>query len=118
MVIIDELLILRDKFGVNHIMWLDDDFLKGTARTLKLFNEMVRQKVGMTWDCTNGVIANSCTDELMAAAAESGCIGLNIGMESGNRKILRDIKKPGSPEIFLRAAEVLRTMGKLMPASN
>lgn len=106
--IIDELLILRDKYGVNHIMWLDDDFLYGTERTLKLFKEMVRQKVGMTWDCTNGVIATSCTDELMAAAAESGCIGLNIGMESGNRKILRDIKKPGTPETFLRAAEVLR----------
>jgi len=106
--IIDELLMLRDKFGVNHIMWLDDDFLFGTERTLKLFNEMVRQKLGMTWDCTNGVIATSCTDEIIAAAAESGCIGLNIGMESGNRKILRDIKKAGNPKTFLRAAEVLR----------
>ena len=106
--VIDELLILRDEHGVNHIMWLDDDFLKGPERTLKLFNEMVRQKVGMTWDCTNGVIASSCTDEIMAAAAQSGCIGLNIGMESGSRKILRDIKKPGNPETFLRAAEIIR----------
>lgn len=106
--VIDELLMLRDKYGVNHIMWLDDDLLKGHERALKLFNEMVHQKVGMTWDCTNGVIAASCTDELMAAAAESGCIGLNIGMESGNSKILRDIKKPGVPKTFLRAAEIVR----------
>lgn len=106
--VIDELLMLRDRYGVKHIMWLDDDFLKGTDRSLQLFNEMVRQKVGMTWDCTNGVIAASCTDELMAAAAESGCIGFNIGMESGSRKILMDIKKPGAPETFLRAADVVR----------
>jgi len=106
--VIDELLILRDTYGVNHIMWLDDDLLNSQARALKLFNEMVRQNVGLTWDCTNGVIANSCTDELVAAMAESGCIGLNIGMESGNGNILREIKKPGAPKNFLRAADVLR----------
>ena len=106
--VIDELLILRDTYGVDHIMWLDDDLLRGHDRALNLFNEMVRQDVGMTWDCTNGVIAASCTDELVAAMAESGCIGLNIGMESGNANILRDIKKPGAPKTFLRAAEVLR----------
>ncbi len=105
--VIDELLMLRQEFGVGHIMWLDDDFLKDHARALKLFNEMVRQNVGITWDCTNGVIAFSCTDELMQAAAESGCVGLHIGMESGNPEILRQIKKPGTVEVFLRAAQVL-----------
>lgn len=105
--VIDELLMLRDEHGIRHIMWLDDDFLKDHARALKLFNEMVRQDVGMSWDCTNGVIAFSCTDELMAAAAESGCVGLHIGMESGNPEILRQIKKPGTVEIFLKAAQIL-----------
>jgi len=93
---------------VGHIMWLDDDFLKDHERALRLFNEMVRQDVGITWDCTNGVIAFSCTEELIAASAESGCVGLHIGMESGNPQILREIKKPGTVEIFLRAAQVLR----------
>jgi len=106
--VIDELLMLRNEFGVGHIMWLDDDFLKDHKRALHLFNEMIRQKVGITWDCTNGVIAFSCTEELMAAAAESGCLGLNIGMESGNPQILREIKKPGTVEVFLKAAEILR----------
>lgn len=106
--VIDELLMLRDKYGVGHVMWLDDDFLNGAPRAMSLFNEMVRQNVGMTWDCTNGVLAMSCTDEMMAAAAESGCIGLNIGMESGNPEILKQIKKPALPKTLLRAAEVLK----------
>ena len=106
--VMDELKILKYEYGINHIMWLDDDFLKGTERTLKLFNEIIRQGLNITWDCTNGVIASSCTEEIIAAAAASGCIGLNIGMESGNGKILKDIKKPGNPDTFLRAAEVIR----------
>lgn len=106
--VIDEMIYLRDEFGIDHIMWLDDDFLYDSERCLRLFDEMVRQKVGVTWDCTNGVIAASCTDQLIAAAAESGCIGLNIGMESGNPLMLRQMKKPGTVETFLEAADVLR----------
>ena len=45
---------------------------------------------------------------MIAAAAESGCIAINIGMESGNRKILREVKKPGTVETFIAAAEGLR----------
>jgi len=89
-------------------MWLDDDLLYDHKRALNLFNEMVRQDVGITWDCTNGVIAASCTDEIVAAAAASGCIGFNIGMESGNTHVLRKIKKPGTVKTFLQAAEVLK----------
>jgi radical SAM superfamily enzyme YgiQ (UPF0313 family) len=106
--VIDELLVLKNEYGVVHISWLDDDLLRGNDRVLNLFNEMVRQNVGMTWDATNGVIAASCTDEIVAAMAESGCIGLNIGMESGNAQILREIKKPGAPKTFLSAANTLR----------
>jgi len=111
--IIDELLILRNEYQIGHIMWLDDDFLHDRKKTLQLFSEMVKQNVGITWDCTNGVIASSCTDEIIEAAAESGCLGLNIGVESGNPDILRKIKKPGNVNTFLKAAEVLRKHEKI-----
>ena len=111
--VIDELLQLRQEFGVEHIMWLDDDFLYDHKRALQLFNEMIRQDVGVTWDCTNGVIAYSCTEELVSAAEESGCLGLHIGMESGNPTVLKEIKKPGTVDIFLRAAGVLRRHEKI-----
>ena len=89
-------------------MWLDDDLLKDHKRAISLFNEMVRRNLGITWDATNGLIAHSCEFEVVAAAAESGCIAVNIGMESGNPKILREIKKPGRIETFIKAAEVFR----------
>ncbi|MBF0384768.1 MAG: B12-binding domain-containing radical SAM protein, partial [Candidatus Omnitrophica bacterium] len=111
--IIDELLLLRDKFGIDHIMWLDDDLLYEHKRAINLFNEMVRQNVGITWDCTNGIIATSCREEVMAAAAESGCIGVNIGVESGNPVMLRKIKKPGGINNFISAANVLRKFASI-----
>lgn len=106
--VIDELLVLRHEYGIEHVMWLDDDFLYDAKRAMRLFEEMVRQDVSLTWDCSNGVIAAACTDELMQAAAKSGCIGLILGMESGNPEILRRVKKPGAVKHFLKAAEILR----------
>jgi radical SAM superfamily enzyme YgiQ (UPF0313 family) len=106
--VLDELQMLEEVYGISHIMWLDDDLLKDHERTLRLFNGMVRRGLKITWDASNGVIAASCTDDIVAAAAESGCIGLIIGMESGNIKILKEIHKPGTVTTFLRAAEVLR----------
>lgn len=106
--IIDELRLLKDKYDIGHVMWLDDDLFHDHKKTLKLFKEMKKQNIGITWDCTNGVIALSCTDEIIASAEESGCIGITIGVESGNPEILKKIKKPGNIGSFIKAADVLR----------
>lgn len=105
--VIDELSRLKDR-GVGHIIWLDDDLLMREERAIALFDGMVKANLQMTWDATNGVIAASLKDDVVAAAAASGCIGLALGIESGNEEILRSIKKPGTPRIFRRAAEVLK----------
>ena len=106
--VLDELKMLSLDMGVRHIMWLDDDFFYDTHSTLDLLNGIVRENIPITWDCTNGVIAAACKPEVIAAAAASGCIGLTIGMESGNPEILRKIKKPGTVKNFLEAASILR----------
>ncbi len=106
--VVDELERLQNDYGIGHVMLLDDDPFKDTRRTIALFNEMVRRNLKLTWDASNGAIASSCTEEVISAAVASGCIALHIGMESGNREILRRIKKPGKPETFIKAAEVLR----------
>ena len=111
--VIDELLFLRDEQNIKHIMWLDDDLLYNTKRTLELFNEMVKQNVDITWDASNGVIAASVTDEIMSAAEESGCLGVVIGMESGNPEILRKIRKPGAVKNFIKAAQILKNYPKI-----
>ncbi len=105
--VLDELEALRAT-GVKHIVWLDDDLLKDHARALSLFRGMTQRKLGLTWDATNGLIAASCNRELAEAMVESGCVAVNIGMESGNPTMLKRIRKPGTVDIFLRAAEVFR----------
>ena len=105
--IIEELKVLKYEYGIQHVMWLDDDFFHDKREKIHLFNKMIQLDLNMTWDCTNGVLASSCTEDIVSAAESSGCIGINIGVESGNPTILKIIKKPGTVETFLTASEIL-----------
>ena len=112
--VVDELLRLQNDYGVEHIVWLDDDLLKDHKRTLEMFNEMVKRNLKLTWDATNGVIAHSLKQkEIVQGAYESGCIGLHIGIESGNPEILKQIRKPGTVETFIEASEILKMYPKI-----
>ncbi len=104
----DELSYLKNERGLSHFMFLDDDLFKDERETVALFDEIVKRNLDITWDATNGVIAYACTPEVIHAAHASGCIGINLGMESGNPEILKKIRKPGTVKNFIKAAETCR----------
>ncbi len=106
--VVDELQMLKEKYGITHFMWLDDDLLHGEKRTIALFNEMVRRNLNMTWDASNGIIASAMTEEIATAMAESGCIGISIGIETGNAERLKAVYKPSGIRHFYQCAEILR----------
>jgi len=103
----DEIESMKQNYGISHIMWLDDDLFFNEKRAIRLFDEIARRKLNITWDATNGVIAAEISDELIDIAVKSGCIGLNIGIESGNPYILRKINKPSTIDDFKHAAKIL-----------
>lgn len=106
--IVDEMKSLKDKHNISHFMWLDDDLLFNRKRALELFHEIIKRKLNITWDASNGVIAASITPEIVDAAYKSGCIGLHLGIESGNQKILESIRKPSKINHYRRAATILK----------
>jgi len=107
--VVDEMARLKERHGITHFMWLDDDLLFDEERALRLFREISGRRLGITWDASNGVVASSITPRIAEAARDSGCIGLTIGIESGNPEILRSIRKPSGIRHYRRAAEVLRS---------
>ncbi len=105
--VVDEMEHVRGQYGVTHFMWLDDDLLYNTTRAISLFKEITRRKLNITWDASNGLIAAAITPELMEAASDSGCIGFNLGLESGNDRILKSIHKPGTTQSYRKARRIL-----------
>ena len=106
--VVDELAFIKEKYGISHIMWLDDDLFYNEKRCIALFNEMTKRNLGITWDASNGIIASAMTKEIAHAAAESGCIALSIGIESGNPEILKSVRKPSGVRHFYTCTDILK----------
>lgn len=106
--VVDEMKSLKNKYNITHFMYLDDDLLFNEKRAIELFKEIIHRKLNITWDASNGVVAASITSRVIDAAYKSGCIGLHLGIESGNPEILKSIRKPSGIKHFEKAAIVLK----------
>lgn len=75
---------------VKEIFLEDDTFTADKQRVRELCNEMIKRKINITWS-TN---ARADVDfETLKKMKQAGCRLLCVGFESGNQKILNNIKK-------------------------
>lgn len=104
--VIEEIKILYYEYGIKHISWLDDDLLHTPKRIITLFQSIADLKLDITWDASNGLIASAITENIMDAMVTSGCIGFNLGIETGNPDRLTEIHKPSSIKSFRNAKRI------------
>lgn len=116
--VVDEMVHLRQIYGIRHFDWLDDDLLYKKDDALGLFHEIRRRLPDCTWAANNGLIAAAITPDLMSAMQESNCIGFTVGLETGNRDMLRKVRKPATIEKFLEFAALAKDYPKLFCVVN
>ena len=92
--VVEEIKFLVREKGIRQIDWLDDDLLWDPQRTIALFKGLATEVPELEWICNNGLIAAAITDEIMYWMVQSGMKAFKIGIESGNDKMLHEIKKP------------------------
>lgn len=107
--LIGEITYLAEKKGVRHLEVLDDDFIGNRTSVTDFLRKLVpiREKYGITWSANNGLIAASITEEIMDLIRDSGCIGFNIGIESGNHEMLIKVRKPATLDLLRKKALLL-----------
>lgn len=89
--VFDEMKRLYQHYGVKYFHFVDDEFVMKKG-FINEFCQMVRESnLGFTWGCSGR--ANLMTEELIATMANSGCVLIGYGIESGSQKILDIIKK-------------------------
>jgi len=106
--VVDELFFLKEKYGIKSILFDDDNMLMGRDQYAKrLFTLMAERDLGLKWVGTAFALF-LLTDELLDLMARSGCVGVNVAIESGTERVLKQIvKKPIKklsmvPEIIAR----------------
>lgn len=89
--VINEIGILYHSHKFRNFYIADDDFTLNKNRVLDFCQRFKKQFPGAKWSCFGRI--NLIDEEMVAAMADSGCISIFYGIESGSNKILRKINK-------------------------
>jgi len=103
--IIQELKGLQN-MGIETVHFDDDTFGVTPKRINSLCNAMIRSCSGLRWSCDLHVkLVDEPTISLMK---EAGCYAIQIGIESGNDQILREMRKNITVQQALHACEIIK----------
>lgn len=106
----EELALLIRDYGVQHVRILDDTFTLIRKRVLDLCDGI--KDLGITWACITR--CDHIDEEMLRSMKESGCIEINIGVETGSKRLLKLMNKGETVETYLKASEKIKRVGILL----
>lgn len=89
--IIDEMRILKERYGVAYIAFFDELMVSSIERVTEICNKMIEANLNMKWDC-NGRL-NYAKPEVLLLMKQAGCVFINYGIESMDDVALRNMNK-------------------------
>ncbi len=78
--ILDEMKYLRDRFQVNSVRFIDDNFTANKRRVIEFSEKLIDSGLNMKWRALSRIEA--IKPEIIEKMAESGCYKLAFGIES------------------------------------
>jgi anaerobic magnesium-protoporphyrin IX monomethyl ester cyclase len=106
--VIDEIEHLQNKYKVNIISFVDDNFTMQNDRVLDLCNEIKKRNLSIEWGCSTRI--DLLSDDLLRTMRSAGCGNIFFGLESASQEVLDAIRKGFSIE---KAKEVVKMAEKL-----
>ena len=99
-------LIIKDN---TLVYFVDDVFTVKKDRVKKILRMMLDQNLEMDWKCE--ARTDHLDEEICALMAESGCVRVKLGFESGSERILRMIQKDETIDDMREGAKMLKEAG-------
>lgn len=108
---------LKERFGIRHINFYDDQFTFNRQRVEEFTGMMIDKPLGMTFNCA--VRAEHIDRELLYRMRKAGCWMMSLGIESGDEELLAQHRQNADLEnladkIRLIKEAGIRTKGLLM----
>lgn len=109
--VLTEIELLVGRYKVKQIDVLDDNFTLHIPRAEKICDEIIKRKIQVLLNFQNGVRADRLTPRLIHKMRQAGTYKAGIGIESGDPRIQKIIKKSLSLPKVARAVRMLRKEG-------
>jgi radical SAM superfamily enzyme YgiQ (UPF0313 family) len=79
------------ELGIKDFLFYDDTFTIGRERVLEFCEEIINRNFDIRWDIRTRV--DLVDAEMLRVLKKSGCVAVHYGVEAGNDRILKVIKK-------------------------
>lgn len=109
--VIEEIIMLKEQYGVKEIHFADDNFTMDIERAERICDLMTERKINLPWQCPNGVRIDRLPPSLLGKMKKAGCYAVGLGIESGNQKILDKNNKNLDLRVVPLVLENLRKVG-------
>ncbi|NVM04165.1 MAG: B12-binding domain-containing radical SAM protein [Candidatus Helarchaeota archaeon] len=107
--IIQEILILKEKYQTKAIYFREDNFTANRKRVENFCKLMIDRKIDMSWICESRV--DTLNKELLIKMKKSGCQAIYFGIESGSQKMLNYMKKGINLEQAKKILKLCKSIG-------
>lgn len=107
--VVNEIKLLKERYGMNHIMFYDDSLVLNKKRISEICRMIIDQKLNITWGAFTR--ADSVNRELLTLMKASGCRFLGLGVESGSNKTLKKVNKGYTREQAIEGVKLIKEFG-------
>jgi len=112
--VVDEIEIVLKKYPkINEIRFMDDTFTLDNKRVIEICKEMIKRKIKVKWRCSGRVFPISV--EMIKWMEKAGCIMISFGVETGSKKLLKDIGKNQTVEQVLNTFKIVYENSRITP---
>jgi len=87
--IIDELKMLKEKYDIKEVQFIDDNLTVNKQMAKELFRKM--KNLSLKWCTPNGLMFNTLDKEMIKLMAECGAYQLTFAIESASERVLKNI---------------------------
>ena len=107
--VVDELIEVKQRYGLGYVCIFDDNFTLRRKRVVAICEEILRRGLRLDWKCEARV--DGLDLELARLMAAAGCKTIAFGVESGNQESLDVLKKDQTVEHMHAAITACRIAG-------
>lgn len=115
--VLNEIEWLKQAYGVKSLIFDDDNLLFDKNRAKEIFQGMIDRNLVMPW-VSIGLAVFKLDNELLDLMRKSGCEYIAVAIESGNKRVLRQIiNKPVSFDYAKEMVKYARSLGIYVAAN-
>ncbi len=111
--IMKEMELLHDEYGIREFQIIDDNFTSRKELTLGVCKGIIDKGWDISLSFPNGVRLSTLDEDILHLLEKAGCYSLGLGIESGSPRTLKNMRKAQSIEEIKEKVNLIHRVTKI-----